>query len=136
MTLFIGFIMYMVITMMTDKNYDHDLVTEAYYAKDLAYQQEIDAEKNANALSSKITFEKTPEGIWFSFPKEINQKSIEGSLQMYRPSNEKLDFQLPLKIEGGKMLVPKDLLVGGHWKVTIDWNMDGEYYMFKEAIVY
>ena len=59
MTLFIGFIMYMVITMMTDKNYDHDLVTEAYYAKDLAYQQEIDAEKNANALSSKITFEKT-----------------------------------------------------------------------------
>ena len=54
MTLFIGFIMYMVITMMTDKNYDHDLVTEAYYAKDLAYQQEIDAEKNANDAVLKM----------------------------------------------------------------------------------
>ena len=39
MVLFIAFIMFMVITMMTDKKYSHDLVTEDYYQKEIVYQQ-------------------------------------------------------------------------------------------------
>ena len=40
---FISFIMYFVIKMNTNKKYEHDLVTEDYYSKELAFQEEIDA---------------------------------------------------------------------------------------------
>ena len=39
MALFIGFILYMVITMSTDKKFSFDLVTEEYYAKEMVYQK-------------------------------------------------------------------------------------------------
>ncbi|MBW2938272.1 FixH family protein [Aureisphaera sp. CAU 1614] len=136
MIAFMGFIMFMVITMMTDKEYDHDMVTENYYAKDLVYQNEIDAEKKANSLTSKIKIEKSSEGLHIYFPEELQEKNVSGSIQMYRPSNEKLDFQIPLQIENSTMLIEDSKLVGGSWKVTIDWEMDGEQYLFKKAIVY
>lgn len=136
MIAFMGFIMFMVITMMTDKEYDHDMVTENYYAKDLVYQNEIDAEKKANSLTSKIKIEKSSEGLHIYFPEELQEKNVSGSIQMYRPSNEKLDFQIPLQIENSTMLIEDSKLVGGSWKVTIAWEMDGEQYLFKKAIVY
>lgn len=136
MVAFMAFIMFMVITMMTDKEYDHDMVTENYYAKDLVYQNEIDAEKKANSLTSKIKIEKTSKGLQFYFPEELQGNKVSGTIQMYRPSNEKLDFQIPLQIENSTMLIEDSKLVGGSWKVTIAWEMEGEQYIFKKAIVY
>ncbi len=136
MIAFITFIMVMVVTMLTNKEYDHDLVTENYYAKDLVYQKEIDAEKKAHTLTSLIKVEKKPEGLWIQFPQELVEKKVRGSIQMYRPSNEKLDFQIPFNVENSKMLIPDEKLVGGNWKIIIDWEMEGEKYLFKESIVY
>ena len=67
MLAFMGFILYMVITMSVDKNYSHDLVTEEYYAKEMVYQTEIDAEKNLNGLNEKISGQKTEEGWLLKF---------------------------------------------------------------------
>lgn len=136
MIAFMGFIMFMVITMMTNKEYDHDLVTENYYAKDLVYQTEINAEENTKTLSKTISIEKSAEGFWILFPEELQSNSYKGEIQMYRPSNEKLDFQIPLNIENSKMLIPSDKLIGGRWKMTIDWQMKGEKYLFKKELVY
>ena len=44
---FISFIMYFVVQMNMEDRADHELVTKDYYKKELAYQKEIDAEKNA-----------------------------------------------------------------------------------------
>ena len=73
---FIAFIMYFVITMSTDNTYSHDLVTDKYYQEELNYQQEIDAEKNANRLKEKVTIEKNSKGLQINFPKYFNPKSI------------------------------------------------------------
>ena len=59
MVLFISFIMFMVITMITDENYDHEMVTESYYEKGMVYQQEIDAETNAKNFNSELKLIKT-----------------------------------------------------------------------------
>ncbi|HPF11251.1 MAG TPA: FixH family protein [Flavobacteriaceae bacterium] len=136
MVAFMGFIMFMVVTMMTDKKYDHDLVTEAYYAEDLVYQTEIDAEEHLKKLSGPITVEKTAAGWLVHFPEEMTHGNPEGTLKLYRPSNKNLDFQLPLEITDGTMLVPKDHLVAGHWKMSIAWNMNGTAFLFKKGMVY
>jgi len=53
---FISFIMYFVINMSTNKKYDHDLVTEQYYNKELKFQEDIDKSKNARNLETNITW--------------------------------------------------------------------------------
>jgi nitrogen fixation protein FixH len=136
MILFIGFIMFMVITMMTNKEYDHDLVTEAYYEKDLQYQNEIDAQENTNALSEKIESKKVAEGWLLTFPKEIDPDKIKGTVFLYRPSNKRLDFNIPIVISNAQLLIPDESLLDGRWNITIDWEYEGSHYMYKESIVY
>ena len=135
MLLFMAFIMYMVVTMMTDDQYDHDLVTEAYYERDLQYQTEIDAEKKGFAFSP-IQTQKTEEGLSIVFPKELEHKNIRGTVFLYRPSNKRLDFNIPIVISNSQLLIPDERLLGGRWNITIDWEYQGESYLYKEAISY
>ena len=136
MGLFIAFIMFMVITMMTDEKYDHQMVTESYYEKGMVYQEEIDAETNARDLSADLLATKTEGGWLLTFPEELAVNESKGTVALYRPSNEKLDFQLPLELEGNQMLISKEKLVEGLWKLRVSWEMDGKSYLMKKDISY
>lgn len=136
MIAFIGFIMFMVITMLTDKDYDHDLVTEAYYERDLKYQTEIDAETKGNNFSVSITGKRTSEGWILTFPEELNAEKIEGSVFLYRPSNKQLDFNIPIVLSNSQLLIPDERLLDGRWNITVDWKYEGEHYMYKQPINY
>ena len=80
---FISFIMYFVITMNTNDDYDHDLVTEDYYKQELKFQNEIDKENNAKALETNISWEKTQHGIVLTFPETLEAKKITGKVFLY-----------------------------------------------------
>lgn len=134
--LFIAFIMYFVISMMTNKKLDHDLVTEQYYEQELLHQQEIDKENNANKLIENVTWKKTNDGILIAFPKNLDYNKITGKVFLYRPSNKKLDSEIPISLSNNKMLIPKTSLLGGRWNIKIDWEYQGEKYLLKESIVY
>jgi len=136
MVLFIGFIMFMVITMMTDKKYSHDLVTEDYYQKEIVYQQEIDAEKNLSSFSEPISGKRTDEGYLLKFPKEIDPQKVAGTVFLYRPSNKQLDFDFPMVISGSNLLIPDNRLLDGRWNITLDWKYEGKRYMYKKSITY
>ena len=47
---FISFILFLVISMTTNKELDHDLVVEEYYQKELEFQEQLDNERNARRL--------------------------------------------------------------------------------------
>jgi len=136
MALFIGFILFFVITMSTDKKYRHDLVTEEYYKKEMMYQQEIDAEGNLNTLSSKLIGHKTDEGWVINFPKDIDATKLNGTVFLYRPSNEQLDFDFPLVLSGSNLLIPDNSLLDGRWNITVAWEYEGEKYLYKKDIIY
>ncbi len=136
MVAFMSFILYMVITMSTDKKFSHDLVTEAYYAKEMAYQNEIDAETNTNNLSEKIIGKRLPEGWLLLFPKEIKALETTGKVFLYRPSNQKLDFEFPLEISDRNLLIPDHKLIAGRWNITIEFTQDNKVYLYKKSITY
>ncbi|NER17764.1 FixH family protein [Spongiivirga citrea] len=136
MLAFMSFIMYLVITMSTDKNYSHDLVTEEYYAKEIAYQEEIDAETNTNNLKEKITGKRTEKGWEIIFPAELDPEKIKGTVFLYRPSNKKLDFSLPLDLTSSNLLIPGNRMLDGRWNITIDWDYEKTQYLYKKQIVY
>ena len=133
---FIAFIMYFVITMSTDNTYSHDLVTDKYYQEELNYQQEIDAEKNANSLKEKVTIEKNSKGLKINFPENFIPKNIEGKVFLYRPSNKQLDFEIPISISKPYLLVPEQRLVDGRWNMKIFWKHKNTNYLIKKELVY
>jgi nitrogen fixation protein FixH len=133
---FMSFIMYFVITMSTDNTYSHDLVTDKYYQAELNYQQEIDAEKNANNLAEKIKVEKSAKGLKIYFPENIQPKSIDGKVFLYRPSNKQLDFEIPISISKTYLLVPEQRLVDGRWNMKILWKYKNTNYLVKKELVY
>jgi nitrogen fixation protein FixH len=136
MLAFMAFILYMVITMSTDEAYRHDLVTEEYYAKEMAYQTEIDAETNTNKLSTPITGKKTDAGWSLCFPEELTTKNVSGKVFLYRPSNQQLDFELPMKLSGRNLLIPDNRLIDGRWNITVAFTYENKDYLYKKPIVY
>ncbi|MDB9954049.1 FixH family protein [Flavobacteriaceae bacterium] len=133
---FIGFILYFVITMSTDEKYSHDLVTEDYYAKEMAYQNEIDAEKNTHNLVEKIESKKVLDGWLITFPTEFDTSKIMGTIALYRPSNQQLDFEAPLVFTDHQVHIPDKNLIDGRWNITMEWTYQDKVYMYKEKIVY
>ncbi len=134
--LFISFIMYFVISMNTDKNLDHDLVDENYYKQELEFQNDINKEKNAKKLASKVTCKKTNEGIVISFPADFEDKDITGKVFLYRPSNKQLDFETTILLSNHNLLIPDKRLLDGRWNIKIDWSYKDTNYMLKEEIQY
>lgn len=133
---FISFIMYFIITMNVDAKYDHDLVTEDYYAEELKYQKDIDKLENAKNLDNNITYKRVTEGLAIYFPEEINYKEITGKVFLYRPSNKQLDFETDISLSKPYLLIPDKRLVDGRWNIKIDWQHNNQSYLYKETIIY
>ena len=122
--------------MSTDKNYEHDLVVEKYYQKELAYQEEIDAEENLKLFSERITGKRVENGWLLTFPPEMENLNIEGKVFLYRPSNKQLDFGFPIELSGLNLLIPDKRLLDGRWNIILDWEYQGKSYLYKDSIMY
>ena len=131
---FIGFILFFIIKMMTGPG--HDLVTEEYYEKELLYQNEIDAETNANLLSENVKVVRDDNGLLIVFSNNFNEKKVVGNVFFYRPSNKQLDFTIPIELSSSQMLIPKSSLIGGRWNITVHWEYDDVKYLLKDNINY
>jgi hypothetical protein len=133
---FISFIMYFIITMNVDERFEHELVTEDYYAEELAYQNDIDKLNNANTLKENVSYVITEEGLTINFPEALDYKNITGKVFLYRPSNKQLDFETAISLSNSNLLIPDKRLVDGRWNIKIDWQYKGNSYLFKEQINY
>ncbi|TMM32144.1 cytochrome C oxidase Cbb3 [Polaribacter aestuariivivens] len=133
---FISFILYFVITMSTDKSFTHDLVTEKYYQKELKFQNEIDAQKNASSLKENIKVTRVKEGLKVEFPETFIPKDIQGKVFLYRPSNKQLDFEIPISTSKTYLLVPEKRLVDGRWNMIVSWKYKNKDYLFKKELIY
>lgn len=133
---FMSFILYFVITMIVDKNYDHDMVVEDYYAKELTLQGEIDKLKNSNNLSNNISYKVTEKGLLILFPSNLDIEKVTGNVFLYRPSNKQLDFETDISLSEHYLLIPDKRLVDGRWNIQVDWKYNGESYLYKETIIY
>jgi hypothetical protein len=134
--LFMSFILYFVFKVQSDSKYDNEMVTEQYYKKEKLVQSNIESIQNANNLKGTVAINKTAEGIVVNFPVELDATKIKGKVSLYRPSNQKLDFEIPISLSGFDLLIPKNNLVGGLWGITVAWEYDGKTYLNKEEIYF
>lgn len=132
--LFMTFILYFVFKVQTDRQYDNELVTEDYYKKEIRVQSDIENTKLANNLKVKLSISNTTEGIVINFPKDLDYTKIKGKIYLYRPSNQRLDFDTPISLSSSDLLIPKKNLVGGLWDIAVEWNYEGKNYLNKQEL--
>jgi nitrogen fixation protein FixH len=133
---FIRFILYFVINMNANDKYDHDLVTEDYYKKELEFQNDIDKESNSKYLEENISWKKTNEGLLISFPENLKQENITGKVFLYRPSNKQFDYETTISLSSHNLLIPDKRLLDGRWNIKVDWQYKGKSYLYKKEITY
>ena len=129
-------ILYFVIKVQSDDKYDNELVTQEYYKKEKLVQDNIESIQNTNSLEGKVTITKSEEGLVVRFPSTLDPKLIKGKVSLYRPSNQKLDFETLISLSGSDLLIPKNNLVGGLWGITVSWEYEGKTYLNKEEIYF
>jgi nitrogen fixation protein FixH len=132
--LFMTFILYFVFKVQSDSKYDNELVVEEYYKHDVHFGDEMVRIQNAHDLAQKPIITNTQEGITIVFPDVFVPKNIKGIVSLYRPSNKKLDFEVPISLSSSTLLIPKKSLVGGQWDINMEWQYEGKSYLTKETI--
>ena len=132
--LFMTFILYFVFRVQSDSKYDNDLVVEEYYKHDAHFGDEMTKVQNAEDLAQKPIVSIIDEGISIVFPESFISKNIKGKVSLYRPSNKKIDFEVPISLSNSTLLIPKKSLVGGRWDINMEWEYSGKTYLTKETI--
>ena len=132
--LFMTFILYFVFQVQSNSKYDNELVVEEYYKHDAHFGEEMIRIQNANNLVQKPIITVSKLGITIVFPNDFEPKNIKGKVSLYRPSNKKLDFEVPISLSNPTLLIPVSNLVGGRWDINMEWQYIGKQYLTKEII--
>ena len=132
-TSFVALVIVMVVMSMHQKI---DLVSEDYYNKELAFQNQIDEMKNANALTSTITHAFTNSELELQFQPEFKSKKLTGEIVFFRPSDASKDFKTSIVLnEDGKQKIGLSNLSKGMYKMQISWKDEKTPYFSEETIV-
>jgi hypothetical protein len=132
--LFMSFILFFVFTVQSNSKYDNELVVEEYYKHDAKFGEEMQRIQNAQNLEKKPIIKVNSEEVTIVFPTAFEPKYITGKVSLYRPSDKKLDFEIPISLSSPTLLIPKKSLVGGRWDINMEWQYNGTSYLTKEVI--
>ncbi len=54
-------------------------------------------------------------------------------MSLYRPSSQKLDFEVKILLSSPHLLIPKSTLADGLWDISVDWNYEGKDFINKQS---
>jgi len=112
-----------------------DLVTPDYYGEELKYQQVIDGRKQALSLSSPVKISQEEHTVTLAFPAEMQDIPLTGNILFYRASNSAQDVNLPLQSQKGVLILDKDRLQKGSYRVKLTWQANGKKYFQENAMM-
>jgi hypothetical protein len=126
---FVAFVIFMIGMVTVSMRADFSLVEENYYEEEIAYQQKIDQLNNGQKWSSVISIIQEAEFLEIHFEDAALIK--QGEMTFFRPSNNDLDFKLPI-VENFSL--QKDKLLAGKWEVKFRWSYEGKSYQRNKII--
>jgi hypothetical protein len=129
--IFVAGIVFMVFKSSNEKM---DLVTTDYYAKELKYQDKIDATLRANSLSEDISYEVTGKQVVLHFPKDFAGKKITGTAELYCPSDEDKDIKQDFAVDDATVTININTGNKGQHELHISWQVNGVDYYFEKKI--
>lgn len=116
---------------------DVDLVSKDYYKKEIAYQQHLNQVTETNKLAHQITIAqaKSAGQLSIAFPESFSNERVSGTIHFFRPSEAKLDFEVPLQLNTDQQQhIRTGHLATGLWRVQINWQATGKDYFIQKEI--
>ncbi|MGB5976976.1 MAG: FixH family protein, partial [Cyclobacteriaceae bacterium] len=130
-SLFVAFMVFMVVK---SHEVNIDLVAEDYYAREIAYQSQIEKMENTIALKQKVNISQKSDRIEVTFPNEAIPSS--GKLLLYRPSDKQYDRTREIVPEHGRVQsIDTKELPSGYYSLQLDWQT-GEKPFYLEQNVF
>ena len=129
MASFMTFILWMVFTLMSNNT---DLESEDYYKKEIAYEQEIQAQRNANDAKEKVKVSDNKDFIILQFPLEEKIDTV--SVEFFKP-NDKNGDKLFAEVGTKTMMVEKNKLQKGLYLINIHYQIENKKFLQKEEIM-
>jgi len=116
---------------------DPDLVRSDYYEHEIRYQSQIERMNRTAAMRGEVSiaYDATGQQIALRLPAAHFAQQPIGRVQLYRPSDARLDFEIPLALdEDGSQKVTAAKLRAGLWKVRILWTAGGQDYYYDQSL--
>jgi hypothetical protein len=134
---FIVFISALVAWAVVATHNNMDLVRKDYYEEELRFQQQIDRINRTAKLRQDIVVTSDATGLTFKLPIEGAVTKPTGEVQLYRPSDARMDKKLALAVnENGLQRIDASNLKGGLWKLRVNWKFgETEEYYFDRSVV-
>lgn len=133
--LYLGFVTLILVLAFTCFGQKVELESKDYYAKELKFQDQLDATTNANSLPERIEHTITERSVEIEFPKEILTPDLKGSIIFFRPSDSSKDRMIPIAPNAdGKQLLNDKSFIKGVYKMQISFSSNGKNY-YQEDII-
>jgi hypothetical protein len=126
---FMSFILFMVFTLMSKST---DLESEDYYKKEIEYEQEMNALKNASQLKENAKIDLTEEYVVVVLPTKEQVSNVQ--IALFRPDNKKKD-KLLNENNSKTIMIAKNTLLKGRYNVAIKYEINGKKILQKEEIM-
>lgn len=111
---------------------DHQLVTEDYYAKELAFQNQIDRSNNAKRAGYTLEVNQEESGLTISI-EGLNTTITEGTAALMRPSDESLDVTMKLSPRGN-CVFEESRLKRGKYSLAVSWEQGDTPYLLEKQV--
>lgn len=107
-----------------------ELVSNDYYAQEIAYEGQINRQRQTNDLEKQVTCELSADRQFIHLQMPAEMTTAQGTILLYRPSESALDQELKLSLDkSGSQAISTAKLSKGAWRVKVTWSHEGrEFY--------
>lgn len=122
----IGFMLFMAILVYKTFTVEFDLVSEDYYAQEMAYEDRMNQVRNLNALGEAPEVLQGNEAIVVKLPEE-HLGGSKGTLVFYNPADKESDRLFEFEADqGGILQISKEELTAAYYEVRIQWEYENK----------
>lgn len=114
-------------------NQDVSLVHKDYYEKGVDYSEQINVINRSAIFREKIQVITESKGITIALDSALAVSIDSGKVILYRPSDKKLDLEMPL-VKPGPVEIAADKLEFGRYILKINWYANGLKYEIDNDI--
>ncbi|MET4108317.1 FixH family protein [Hymenobacter sp. UYP22] len=114
-----------------------ELVSPDYYQQELTYQQRMETVARTAALPAPVQIEPdaATRRLRLQLPAAMAGQPVAGTIHLFRPSDQRLDFSLPLRPSTAlQQQVSTAKMPAGYWRVRLDFTAGGQAYCVERTI--
>jgi hypothetical protein len=131
-----GFVLAIAVMVVISLSSPTDLVTDRYYERGIAYQEQIATLQRTVAREEKLAVALEDGGIRIVFPRREEVVPLSGTILLYRPSDKSRDRSVPVLPDStGSQRISSAGLERGLWKVKVSWKEKGTEYYGEEQVM-